>query len=128
MSKDTDGVNFVTDDNTGGYYVCECQSCGEVFSSRDCGGGGHIADTGDYDDAYCPHCDQVDPLECDNPALAWNVQQRKINKLEEAYQFLAAEYGRVMLHAGFSESAEAAQQDAMGWIEKRPAVDAEDAA
>lgn len=128
MSKDTDGVNFVTDDNTGGYYVCECQSCGEVFSSRDCGGGGQIADTGDYDDAYCPHCDQVDPLECDNPALVWNVQQRKINKLEEAYQFLAAEYGRVMLQAGFSESAKAAQQAAMGWIEKRPAVDAEDAA
>ena len=128
MSKDTDGVNFVTDDNTGGYYLCECQSCGEVFSSRDCGGGGQIADTGDYDDAYCPHCDQVDPLECDNPALVWNVQQRKINKLEEAYQFLAAEYGRVMLQAGFSESAKAAQQAAMGWIEKRPAVDAEDAA
>lgn len=81
MSKDTDGVNFVTDDNTGGYYVCECQGCGEVFSSRDCGGGGQIADTGDYDDTYCPHCDQVDPLECDNPALVWNVQQKKINEL-----------------------------------------------
>ena len=51
-----------------------------------------------------------------------------IRNLAEAYQFLAAEYGRVMLQAGFSESAEAAQQDAMGWIEKRPAVDAEDAA
>lgn len=125
MSKDTDGVNFVTDDNTGGYFVCECQSCGEVFSSRDCGGGGQIADTGDYDDAYCPHCDQVDPLECDNPALVWNVQQQKINKLAEAYQFLAAEYGRVMMQAGFSESAETAQQDAMGWIEKRPALDEE---
>lgn len=41
----------------------------------------------------------------------------------DAYQFLAAEYGRVMLQAGFSESAEAAQQDAMGWIAKRPAID-----
>lgn len=125
MSKDTDGANFVTDDNTGGYYVCQCQNCGEVFSSRDCGGGSQIADTGDYDDAYCPHCDQVDPLECDNPSLVWNVQQRKINKLAEAYQFLAAEYGRVMHQAGFSESAEAAQRDAMGWIEKRPALDEE---
>lgn len=94
MSKDTDGVNFVTDDNTGGYYVCECQNCGEVFSSRDCGGGGQIADTGDYDDAYCPHCGQVDPLECDNSALVWNVQQRKINKLTERHeQLLAALHG-----------------------------------
>ena len=57
----------------------------------------------------------------DEPAVA-------INNLADAYEFLAAEYGRVMLQAGFSESAEAAQQDAMGWIEKRPAVDAEDAA
>ncbi|QWL69371.1 hypothetical protein HQ397_03995 [Aeromonas hydrophila] len=89
MSKDTDGVNFVTDDNTGGYYVCECQSCGEVFSSRDCGGGGQIADTGDYDDAYCPHCGQVDPLECDNPALVWNVQQKKINELLAALEEIA---------------------------------------
>jgi hypothetical protein len=47
--------------------------------------------------------------------------------LAEAYQFLAAEYGRIMLQAGFSESAEAAQQDAMSWIEKRPAVDVEGA-
>lgn len=46
-----------------------------------------------------------------------------IRNLDEAYQFLAAEYGRVMLQAGFSESSEAAQQVAMGWIEKRPAFD-----
>ena len=52
----------------------------------------------------------------DEPAAA-------INNLAEAYEFLAAEYGRVMLQAGFSESAGAAQQAAMGWIEKRPAID-----
>lgn len=99
MSKDTDGVNFVTDDNTGGYYVCECQNCGEVFSSRDCGGGGQIADTGDYDDAYCPHCDQVDPLECENPALVWNVQQKKINDLlaaQEDHQRLVRQLDRLL--------------------------------
>lgn len=50
-----------------------------------------------------------------------------IRNLDQSYQFLAAEYGRVMLQAGFSESAEAAQQDAMGWIEKRPSVDVEGA-
>jgi hypothetical protein len=125
MSKDTDCVNFVTDDNTGGYFVMQCQGCDEVFNSKECNGGESIADTGDHGDVYCPHCGEVDPDECDNPALVWNVQQRKINKLADAYQFLAAEYGRIMLQAGFSESAEAAQQDAMSWIEKRPAVDAE---
>ena len=46
-----------------------------------------------------------------------------VNNLADAYEFLAAEYGRVMLQAGFSESAGAAQQAAMGWIEKRPAID-----
>ena len=46
-----------------------------------------------------------------------------VNNLADAYEFLAAEYGRVMLQAGFSESAGAAQQAAMGWIEKRPAFD-----
>jgi hypothetical protein len=81
MAKDTDGANFVTDDNTGGYFVCKCQNCGEVFNSKDCDGGRQIADTGDYGDCYCPHCGQVDPEECDNPSLVWNVQQAKINRL-----------------------------------------------
>lgn len=49
-----------------------------------------------------------------------------IRNLAKAYEFLAAEYGRVMMQAGFSESAEAAQQDAMGWIEKRPVLDEEE--
>ena len=43
--------------------------------------------------------------------------------LADAYQFLAAEYGKILHQAGFSESALAGQQDAMGWIAKRPSVD-----
>jgi hypothetical protein len=76
-------LGLVTHDNTGGPFVVECQGCGEVYPSFHCLGGGQIADTGDYDDARCPHCDQVDPEECDNAALAWNTQQVKINALQE---------------------------------------------
>lgn len=90
MAKDTDCVNFVTDDNTGGYFVCECQNCGEVFNSKDCDGGGANADAGDYGDCYCPHCNQVDPEECDNPNLVWNVQQAKINRLVASLEKIAS--------------------------------------
>ncbi|WP_206186968.1 hypothetical protein [Yersinia massiliensis] len=74
-------ADYVTDDNTGGYFVVECENCGEVFPSQKLGGGGAIADTGDYDDAYCPHCNAVDPDECYNAGLVWNIQQAKINAL-----------------------------------------------
>lgn len=50
------------------------------------------------------------------------------NKLADAYAFLATEFGKVMHQAGFSESAEAAKQDAMSWLNQRPAVDEEDQA
>lgn len=49
-------------------------------------------------------------------------------KLADAYEFLATEFGKVMYQAGFSESAEAAKQDAMSWLNQRPAVDEEDQA
>ncbi|MBJ2182825.1 hypothetical protein JC795_32125 [Pseudomonas veronii] len=75
-------LGLVTHDNTGGPFVAECQGCGEVYPSFHCLGGEQIADTGDYEDARCPHCDQVDPEECDNAALAWNTQQLKINALQ----------------------------------------------
>lgn len=76
-------LGLVTHDNTGGPFVVECQGCGGVYPSFQCLGGGQIADTGDYEDARCPHCDQVDPEECDNAALAWNTQQLKINELQQ---------------------------------------------
>jgi hypothetical protein len=76
-------LGLVTSDNSGGYFVVECQGCGAVYPSFQCGGGGQIADTGDYDDSFCPHCEQVDPEECENVGLAWNTQQLKINALHE---------------------------------------------
>lgn len=75
-------LGLVTHDNTGGPFVVECQGCAEVYPSFHCGGGSQIADTGDYDDAHCPHCGQVDPEECENVGLAWNTQQLKINALQ----------------------------------------------
>ncbi|MFS7304934.1 hypothetical protein [Rahnella inusitata] len=74
-------LGFVTDDNTGGYYVAECEECGQIFPSQTCDGGEQIADSGDYGDCYCPHCGFIDPLECDNANLVWNVQQLKIVNL-----------------------------------------------
>ncbi|WP_186377986.1 hypothetical protein [Yersinia kristensenii] len=74
-------ADYVTDDNTGGYFVVECGNCGEVFPSQKLDGGDAIADSGDYGDAYCPHCNETDPDECANVGLVWNVQQAKINAL-----------------------------------------------
>lgn len=85
-SLKSQAAGYVTDDNSGGYYVVECQECGEVYPSQQSAGGGQIADTGDYDDSYCPHCGQVDPDECDNVGLVWNVQQAKINALLAALE------------------------------------------
>lgn len=74
-------AGYVTDNNSGGFFVVECNNCGEVFPSQQLDGGGAIADTGDYDDSYCPHCNAVDPDECYNAGLVWNVQQAKITAL-----------------------------------------------
>lgn len=57
-----------------------------------------------------------------------NVEAAKaISNLADAYEFLAAEYGRVMELAGFSESREAAEKDALEWIDatKRPSLGGE---
>lgn len=80
--KERAAQGLVTHDNTGGYFVVECQGCSAVYPSFQCVGGGQIADTGDYDDARCPHCGQEAPEECDNVGLAWNTQQERINALQ----------------------------------------------
>jgi hypothetical protein len=49
------------------YYYCECPKCGWKGSSEFLLGGGPIADTGDYDDVYCPVCDNWDVEEIDPP-------------------------------------------------------------
>ena len=38
------------------FYTAECSSCGWWGSSKLLDGGGQIADTGDYEDCYCPVC------------------------------------------------------------------------
>jgi hypothetical protein len=77
-SREAVAAGFVTDNNSGGYYVIECQECGAVYPSQQADGGGQIADTGDYNDAICPHCGEESPEECENVGLAWNVQQAQI--------------------------------------------------
>ncbi|HDL6787567.1 hypothetical protein NFB50_16535 [Yersinia ruckeri] len=89
-------AGYVADNNTGGYYVVECGNCGEVLPSQQLDGGGAIADTGDYDDAYCPHCNAVDPDECYNAGLVWNVQQAKINALITALEAAQKERDEAM--------------------------------
>ncbi|CNK68624.1 Uncharacterised protein [Yersinia mollaretii] len=114
-------ADYVTDDNTGGYFVVECENCGEVFPSQKLGGGGAIADTGDYDDAYCPHCNAVDPDECYNAGLVWNIQQAKINALIaqlEAAQKLISEDGKLQYIRRLEARAEKAEAELSAANEK----------
>lgn len=48
------------------YYPAECPHCGWVGSSAKLKGGGQIADTGDYDDVYCPVCGSIDTEDAEN--------------------------------------------------------------
>lgn len=79
--------NYVTEDNTGGYFLCHCE-CGHMFSSGSADGGHAIADTGDYEDIICPKCGNIDPPEADNINIAWNFQQRKIDALKREIEML----------------------------------------
>lgn len=40
-------------------WFAECEKCGWIGSSLVMNGGGQIADTGDYSDAYCPKCHSI---------------------------------------------------------------------
>ncbi|CAI1025018.1 hypothetical protein [Serratia proteamaculans] len=90
-SRESVAAGYVTDNNSGGYFVIECQECGAVYPSQQADGGGQIADTGDYNDAICPHCGEEGPEECDNVGLAWNVQQAKIIALLAELEAVKAE-------------------------------------
>lgn len=48
-----------------------------------------------------------------------------LSDLADAYEYLAAEYGRVMEQAGFSASREACEKEALAWLDptKRPAIE-----
>lgn len=77
---------------TGNYYLAECGNCGEMFTSERMTGGEPIADTGDYGDCYCPHCNASDAeiIDCGviNSAVveAWNFQQKHIDALIAALE------------------------------------------
>lgn len=43
-------------EDTAKYYEVICDKCSWSGCSKDCGGGGQIADTGDYSDPTCPIC------------------------------------------------------------------------
>jgi len=76
MPTDRDGENFVTDNNTGGYFVFECD-CGAIGNSSTL-----AVQYGQDDSAcFCPKCGDPDPDECENSAAVWNHQQKKINEL-----------------------------------------------
>jgi len=45
-----------TSDELKKWWVSECPKCKWSGLSRDCEGGGALADTGDYDDVVCPEC------------------------------------------------------------------------
>lgn len=49
------------------FYACECEECGWWGSSELCDGGTQIADTGDYDDIFCPVCGSRELLDVDTP-------------------------------------------------------------
>lgn len=38
------------------WWTAKCPKCGWTGLSRDCAGGEAIANTGDYEDCYCPIC------------------------------------------------------------------------
>lgn len=59
----TEWVIIESKDN---YYPCECDVCGWSGSSEYLLGGGQIADTGDYDDTYCPCCGNKSVDDIDN--------------------------------------------------------------
>ena len=41
------------------WWIALCNKCKWKGLSRDCAGGGTIADTGDFDDVLCPKCGKV---------------------------------------------------------------------
>ena len=47
------------------YWKAVCPKCGWKGLSKDCDGGGQIADTGDYFDLYCPICVEAIIVEVD---------------------------------------------------------------
>lgn len=54
------GVRAYSEEELKQWWVAKCELCGWEGLSRDVQGGSQIADTGDYDDCYCPKCYEND--------------------------------------------------------------------
>jgi len=55
------------EDKANGFFTAECDKCDWWGSSKYLLGGGANADTGDYDDCYCPVCGSVNYFEKEEP-------------------------------------------------------------
>ena len=71
------------------YYPARCGDCGWVGISSACTGGGPLADTGDYEDIYCPKCDapnideDPDPIVVDHDTYVYiAILKARIAELE----------------------------------------------
>lgn len=58
------------------YWMARCPECGWKGLTVDCFGFGSIADTGDYDDGYCPRCEAAVGSDNEEPKrlLLWFVR------------------------------------------------------
>ncbi|MGU5617665.1 hypothetical protein, partial [Aeromonas caviae] len=57
--------------------------------------------------------------------LVYKSQAQTLTDMADAYEYLAAEYGRVMVQAGYSASREECKNEALAWLDptKRPVVE-----
>jgi hypothetical protein len=71
------------------YYPYVCEKCGNKGMSNELAGGTPIADTGDYDDCYCPvcgstsindRCDEVGCKDCPSYPCSYSYHYQKIKK------------------------------------------------
>jgi len=75
------------------YWMARCPECGWKGLSCDCNGFSAIADTGDYDDGYCPKCNStIDSIEDVSKKYLlwlfrhitfWNYRKRYFEKLNK---------------------------------------------
>jgi hypothetical protein len=76
------------------HFPTECNNCGWIGSSKDAGGGGPIADTGDYDDICCPCCFSKDMEDVDNEQPVTGFIDR-LNKATGMVKKLVSEIGDI---------------------------------
>lgn len=91
------------------YYTCICSECGWYGSSELLRGGYQIADTGDYDDSYCPVCNSKEIEDKDNDDYI--LLPSKLTAENDYKSLLIGE---------FNESYEGVDEDGNEYIDKIP--------